>query len=307
MLDLASLRIFVHSAESGSFSQAARELHVTQPTISYRIKALEQEIGMELFERNGSSLQLTDAGKTLLPRARKLLYEAAKLHQIMESIQEHVSGDLRIACSTTTGKYVLSLLAARFCARHPEVHVSILRCISGDIAPIILAEEADLGVVSAEICAGKLECQEFFEDHIILIAPAGHPWNDDKQIEPWAITGQPFILREPSSGTRRVMLAELGKHDIGLDDMDIFLELGNAEAIVRTVEGGFGVSFVSKSAAEWALQIGSVIEVPVLDLDLRRKVYMVRKTLAAASRAAEAFWGFVHDPVNIDLLDTAAR
>jgi DNA-binding transcriptional LysR family regulator len=307
MLDLASLSIFVHSAESASFSQAARELHLTQPTVSYHIKILEQELGVELFDRNGTSLLLTDAGKTLLPRARKLLHDATELQQIMESIQEKVSGDLRIACSTTTGKYVLSQFAARFRVRHPEVKVSILRCTSADIVPILLEESADLGVVSYDLCGGKLECQEFFEDHIILIAPIGHIWNNGNPIEPWAITEQPFILREPSSGTRKVMLAELGGHDITLDDMNIFLEVGNAEAIVKTVEGGFGVSFISRCAADWALQLGSVAEIPLSGLDLRRKVYMVRKGLTVVNRAAEAFWGFVHDPMNIDLLQMAAR
>jgi DNA-binding transcriptional LysR family regulator len=103
------------------------------------------------------------------------------------------------------------------------------------------------------------------------------------------------------------MLAELGKYDIVLDDMNIFLEVGNAEAIVKTVEDGFGVSFVSRLAAAWALDRGSVVEVPVAGVDLRRKVFMVRKDIQEANRAMDAFWGFVHDPSNADLLSLAAK
>jgi len=102
-----------------------------------------------------------------------------------------------------------------------------------------------------------------------------------------------------------VLLAELGGHDIALEDMNIFLELGNAEAIVRTIEAGFGVSFVSRLAAAWALDRSTAVEVPVAGFDLRRKIHMVRNTIHPANRAVEAFWGFVHDPGNADLLRLA--
>ncbi|MBE0690300.1 MAG: hypothetical protein IH587_09295 [Anaerolineae bacterium] len=103
------------------------------------------------------------------------------------------------------------------------------------------------------------------------------------------------------------MLAELGKHDITLDNMDIFLEVGNAEAIVKTVEANFGVSFVSSLAAGWALAQGTVVEVPVVGFDLHRQIFMIRPDIHFANRAIEAFWSFVHDPINADLLRMAER
>ncbi len=144
--------------------------------------------------------------------------------------------------------------------------------------------------------------QEFFTDHIILIASANHPWAQRQSIEPGDLLGEPLVIREPTAGTRQVMLTELGKHDIHLDDLEIFLEVGNAEAIVETIAAGFGVSFVSRLAAACAVQRGMVVEIPVAGLDLQRKVYMVRKSLETSSRAQEVFWGFVHDPANADLL-----
>ena len=98
------------------------------------------------------------------------------------------------------------------------------------------------------------------------------------------------------------MLAEFGRHDIGLEDLDIFMEVSNAEAIVKTVEAGFGVSFVSRIAAECAIERGTIAQIPIKDFDLHRKIYMIRKTLHPANRALEAFWAFVHDPANVDLL-----
>ena len=307
MFDLERLRIFIYAAENMSFSAAAKELHLTQPTVSHHIKTLEKEIGQKLFDRAAGSLNLTEAGKLLLPWARKLIRESYELKKMMDSIEENIMGHLRIACSTTTGKYILPQFAARFHKRHPGVRVTIERCRSEGVASRILEEDSDLGVVSYDACGGKLECQEFFSDHIILIVPRDHPWATEDSIEPSRLLNESIILREPSSGTRKVMLAGLGKHDISIDNLDVFLEVGNAEAIVKAVEDGFGVAFISRLSAEWALRDGSVVVVPVSGLDLRRKIYMVRKEIQVPARPMEAFWGFVHDPSNADLLKMAEK
>lgn len=307
MLDLMRLTIFIHAASSKSFSQAAKELHITQPTVSHHIKALEQDIGKELFVRSGGGLQLTEAGRLLLPWARKLVRESIELQEMMASIEDKIIGHLTIACSTTTGKYILPQFAARFHTCHPGVRVTILACTSGDVIPHLIEEDANLGVVSYDACGGKLECQEFFSDHIVLIAPPDHEWASLDVIEPSDLVHAPFIVREASSGTRKVMLAEFGKHDISLDDMNVSLEVGNAEAIVKSVEAGVGVSFVSSLSAAWALRLNTVVEIPVAGFDLRRKIYMIRKQIQAPNRAVEAFWGFVHDPENKDLLMLAEK
>lgn len=307
MLDLVKLNVFLHAAEGLSFSNAARALHITQPTVSHHIKALENEIGADLFDRSGAQLHLTEAGRLLLPWARKLVRDSIELQEMMASIQETIVGQISIACSTTTGKYILPQFAARFHARHPGVHVKIHACTSGDVVPHLLEEGTNLGVVSYDACGGPMECQEFFLDHIVLIAPKGHPWSTRSNIDPSELLEVPFILREPSSGTRKVMLAELGGHDISLDEMNISLEVGNAEAIVKAVEAGFGVSFVSRLSAAWALKLGEVVEIPVEGFDLRRRIYMIRKHIQAPNRAVEAFWGFVHDSENEDLLRQAER
>lgn len=306
MIDLLRIQVFIHAAECLSFTRAAKELHVTQPSVSHQIKMLEKEIGKPLFHRGKGGLRLTEAGRLLLPWARNLLRESFELKQMMNSLQETVAGNLRISCSTTSGKYILPRLAARFHARHPDVQVKILSCGVENVVNEILQDEADVGVVSYDACGGKLVCQEFITDSVILIAPPGHPFTQRKMIDPEDLLEVPFILRTEGSGTRQVMLAELGKRDIAIADMQIFLELGNAEAIVKTVEAGFGVSFVSRLAADWALRCGSVAEVQVRDIKLRRRLYMVRKHFHVPDRVVESFWGFIHDKSNTDLIKLAA-
>lgn len=308
MIELAKLEAFIYAAESMSFSEAARHLQLTQPTISHRIKSLEQELGVLLFNRSGQNLTLTEAGRLLLPRAHKLIHQALETQEMIASLHDKIVGSLRVACSTTAGKYVLPQLAARFCQRYPGIQVSILACTPQHVIPRLLEGEANIAVVSSyDLCNQGFECQEFFTDHIALIVPSDHPWAGYQAVEPADLLQEPLLMREPTSGTRRVLLTELARHDITFDDLNPFLELGNAEAIVKTVEAGFGVSFVSTLAASWAVAQGSVTIVPVTGMHLKRTIYMIRRSLDTPYRPQEAFWGFVHDPSNADLLSMASQ
>ncbi|MCA9934535.1 MAG: LysR family transcriptional regulator [Ardenticatenaceae bacterium] len=306
MIDLMKLQAFIYAADNLSFSEAARLLHLTQPTVSHHIKTLEQDFGVELFDRSGYTPNLTEAGRLLLPWAHKLLRQANDIQEIMDSLQQKIVGHLRIACSTTAGKYILPQLAARFCQRYPGIRVSIMACTPEHIVPQLLEGEANLAVISSyDLCGNGLECQEFFNDFITLIVPAEHSWAMRQSVEPVDLLEEKIIFREPTSGTRRVLMTELAKHDIGLDDLNIFLELGNAEAIVKTVQAGFAISFVSTLAATWAVSQKQVVAVPVAGLKLQRKVYMVRRSLDTPNRPQEAFWSFIHHPSNSDLLRLA--
>ena len=242
----------------------------------------------------------------LLPYAHKLVHQANELQEMMASLQQEIAGHLRIACSTTSGKYILPRLAARFCQRFPGIRVSILACTPQHVIPQLLEGEANIAVVSSyDLCGDEQECQVFFKDMIALIVPAGHPWTLRDSLEPADLLEEQMIIREPTSGTRRVLMTELARYDIKFDDLNLLLELGNAEAIVGTVAGGFGVSFVSILAADWALKLGHVVAVPMAGLELRRTIYMARWILDTPNRAQEAFWNFVHDPSNSDLLRLA--
>lgn len=302
MIDIVKLKTFLRAAESLSFSETAKQLHLSQPTVSNQIKILERELGVELFTRSNTGLQLTEGGRLLLPWARRLLHDSNNMHAMMASIQGDVLGELRIACSTTAGKYVLPQMAARFCRLHPGVKARILACTSEDITLRLLEDEAHIGVMSREIVDAGLESQQFFRDTITLIVPYNHRWALRKVIEPSELLEEELIMREESSGTRRVVLSELAKYDIGLNDLSIFMELGNAEAIVRTVAAGYGIAFVSTLASACPLERGNVIDIEVEGLQLKRTIYMARKADSSPHRPRDAFWGFIHAPENVDLI-----
>jgi DNA-binding transcriptional LysR family regulator len=305
MIDIQKVETFLAAAENLSLSDAAKHLHLSQPAVSHQIKVLEQELNVTLFTRSNAGLQLTEAGRLLLPWARRLLHDTNDLREMMSSLHGDIVGELRIACSTTAGKYILPQMAARFCQQYPGIKVRILACGPEQATLDLLGGEAHIGVVSSEIDDKGLESQEFFRDTITLIVPANHRWAMRKTIEPTEILEEKIIMREETSGTRRVVLTELAKHDISLDDLDVFMELGNAEAIVRTVAAGYGISFVSTLASACPLERGNVIDLPVNGLTLQRRVYMVRKRISDPHRPRDVFWSFIHDPSNADLLRMA--
>jgi DNA-binding transcriptional LysR family regulator len=302
-MDIRRIEVFLRAAESSSLTEAAKRMHLSQPAVSHQIKLLEKELDVRLFVRSNTGLKLTDAGHLLLPWARRLLRDTSELKDMMSSLQSDVVGDLRISCSSTSGRYVLPLLVARFCKRYPEVRLRILSCGAENAMQHLLEGESHVGIVSSEVFSSELESQEFFRDTISLIVPAEHPWAKRKSIDASELVKEPMVLREKTAGTRRVMMAEFAKFDISLEDMNIFLEVGNVEAVLEVVAEGYGVSFVSDLASYYLRALGRVVKVRVEEMSMRRTNYMVRKRIAESHRARDVFWGFIHAPENADLLD----
>lgn len=301
-MDIESLRILIDASQTLNFSETARRIHVSQSTVSKHILNLEIQLNVTIFDRNGPRLQLTEAGKATIPLAKKLVNECEQFQQMVSTINEDVIGPLQIACSTATGKYVLPMLAVRFRERFPSVDISMLACQPDDVESFLKDDQVDLAVVSFEIPNPNLECQVFFYDQIIMIAPPDHPLTLLSDIQPDDIVRLDMLLREPTSGTRRTLLSALAAHDISSKDLNIILELGNAEAIVSTVALGIGIAFVSRASANFALKAGDVVKVEIPMFSLNRKICMLRKKMGLSSRVADVFWSFIHEPENVELI-----
>ena len=302
MLDINRLNVFIQVAATQSCSEAAKRLHLSQPTVSKHIQNLEAELNVKLFEHESAQFRITIAGMTLLPWARKMVRQSIQVQEMMQSMQGSIVGQLRIACTTTAGKYILPHLAARFRQHYPGVQVFIQPCVRQEMTSRLLSEDADLGVVSSEVRENDLECQYFFTDHISFIVPEKHPFSKRDFIEPAELLDLPIILREPSSGTRRTLQAELAKYDISFDEMNVLMEVGNAEAIVLAVAGNLGVSFVSRMASAYARVWGCVVDIPVEGMNLERRICIARRKLSHPNLVRDAFWSFIHSSENQDVL-----
>ncbi len=293
MLDLNALNTFIAVAECGNFSEAGRKLHLTQPAISQTITSLERHFGIRLFQRQGRVARLTEEGQVLEPAARELLAAASRLEETMASLQGDVIGEMVIGCSTTSGKYLLPGLIARFRRMFPRVRINVLVSSRDGVINRLLSGEVAFAVTSKKIDHHELEYREFFTDDVILVVPAGHRWARFGRVTPDDLLDEPVILREKSAGTYDVLMEGLRQHDISPDMLNVAMELGNAEAIEMAVEESIGIAFVSRLAAARGLELGRICEVKVDGMALSRKIFLTRSLKRASTRAQSEFWNFI--------------
>jgi DNA-binding transcriptional LysR family regulator len=293
MIDLNAIQTFLTVAELNSFSEAARRLNLSQPAISQTIHNLERQFGVELFVRKGRSVHLTEAGQLLQGLGRELLTNANRLEEMMNSVQGHVIGEMTVGCSTTSGKYLLPGLIARFRQRYPQLRINVSVTSRDSVIKKLISGDLLLGVSSKIIESSELEYKEFFTDDVILIVPANHRWASFRRIYPDDLLEEPIILREEVAGTSEVLMEGLRQHDILPGMLKVAMTLGNAEAIEMAVEEGLGISFVSRLAAARGLELGRIVEVEVEGMPLQRKIYLARNRRFPPTRAQAEFWAFV--------------
>jgi len=294
--NLNDIAVFLVACETKNFSQAVRQLHLSQPAISQTINNLEKHFETKLFIRKGRSIYLTEIGQALRPMAQELVSAARRMEESVFSLQGEVIGEFEIGCSTASGKYLLPSLIAKFRQIYPLVRINVLVTSRNSVIKKLISGEIAMGISSRRIDHRDLEYKDFFTDEVILIAPADHPWADYRRIYPDDLLDEPMILREESAGTLEVLKNGLLEHDISLDMLKVAMGLGNAEAIEIAVEEAIGVAFISRLAATRGLELGRIVEVEVEGMSLFRKIYLARNQRFPATRAQSEFWDFVHKP-----------
>ncbi|RME69870.1 MAG: LysR family transcriptional regulator [Chloroflexi bacterium] len=305
MLDVYELNVFLIAAETENFSEAARQLSLTQPAVSMQIRALEKKLGVELFHRAGRSLALTEQGRALIPLAREMINRAIQIEEAIESLKGEVVGHLKVGCSTTTGKYFLPQLAARFRSRFPGVQMTIYNHGRERVLSELCDGQVQLAVVSAAPMCREAEYRHFFVDHVVLVVPANHPWAQREVVAPEELRNAEFIMRDEQSGTREEVETMLHEVGLSIDDLKVVMEIGNSEAISMAVEEGIGVTFISRTVARRGIQLGRLKEVNVDGLSLRRDIYIAYSRRHPATQAQTEFWNFIQEPENVALLEQA--
>ena len=253
------LRLFRALADTGSVGAAARALHVSQPTASMQLREVSQALGLPLYEVISRKVRLTEAGQELARTARSIASEWDDLTQRIEGLRGGTRGRLRVAV-VSTAKYFVPRWLGSFCASHPGIEIS-LEVLNRDGVVARLREwRDDLYIMSRPPQDLDLEDHVLMPNPLRLVAPAGHPLAGQGPLALDALAGQPFILREPGSGTRLAVDAHFRQH--GYVPL-LRLELGSNEAIREAVAGGLGLSVLSHHALGPALGDGSLVELPV--------------------------------------------
>lgn len=286
-MNIAQVRTFLSVVEHGSFSAAARAMSLSQPAVTMQLQSLEADVGATLLDRKYRKVELTEAGKALLPFARKMIEDVEAAREEIARLSESVTGRLRLAASTTPGQYVLPGLLGQFLAGHNMVTISLRVMDTSEVVEAVESGEADLGVTGAEIRGAKVSHERLGTDELVLICSPTHRFTVNAPVDLTEVVSEPFVMREEGSGTRLVMESELALADIEPGDIHVITELGTGEAIVNAVEGGLGVAVVSSWVAAKALKLGTVHRIDIAPFPVRRPFYVVspRGTMTRAARA----------------------
>ncbi|MDN5344553.1 MAG: hypothetical protein PWQ18_664 [Clostridia bacterium] len=288
---------FITTVEKGTLSAAAEELHLTQPGVSKQLQALEDYYGVRLLERRGREVRLTGAGEICYQHARAIARHLEQTQRELAELTRLVKGRLLLGASTTPGQYILPRMVGSFRREYPRVEVVVEIADTQEVIRRLQEGEIDLGVVGAGGRGRSLSYSRLVEDELVLIVQPGHHLAGASAATPADLKDEPLVWREAGSGTRRVVEERLQKAGFTVDPGQVVMELGSTEAIVSAVEAGLGISLVTCWAVEKSVKLGRLVIVPLLGVNLKRDLYLVRRR-QPLSPAAEAFTGFLekHPP-----------
>jgi DNA-binding transcriptional LysR family regulator len=300
LLNIHQLSIFLAVADARSYTQAARRLHLTQPAVSHQVKGLEKQLGLRLFQRKGQRMELTEAGRALLPAAQQLVDFINRAEASIQRLQYPMPGTLHIGCGTDAGEYVIPKLIGAFRRENPDININVK---TGDCTTVLRSlqdMEIDVGLVGFRPRGKGLQSRKLFNDHMVLIVPARHPWAKRESVAPEELRQATLIVRQDGSGLHQTILEGLERHGVSWDELRVFMEVGGTGLVELAVGAGLGVSLISSLAAR--RYPGRIRAIRIDGLNLACEVYMVRNLHQVASHANLKFWEFIQSPRAAELI-----
>jgi DNA-binding transcriptional LysR family regulator len=274
--DLRQLEIFCRVVEQGSFTRAAAEVHLAQASVSERIANLERAVGARLLDRLGRKAVPTAVGRRLYERALALLATKREICLELEELLGVEQGILVVGASTIPGEYIMPERIARFRERHPGVLVRVLAGDTAGVVELVAAGEVEAGFVGSMVDSGSVRFEPIWGDELVLAVPARHRLARRKTARLEQLLGEPFVAREPGSGTRRTLERALAESRSAEPiELQVVAELGSTAAVKQAVIQGLGVSILSRRALEIEVRAGAIRALGIPELSLGRHVYLV--------------------------------
>ena len=270
-ITLRQLEVFAEVLKSGSTTQASVVLSLSQSAVSASLADIENQLGVQLFDRVGKRLVINEHGRLLYPKALALLEQAGEIERLFN----HDNGSLRIGASSTIGNYMLPAMLAEYRLDFPATPLELNVGNTNDVINAVADFRVDLGLIEGPCLDDEL---------VVFVAPenplATHPVTLD------ALAREPWILRERGSGTREVLDHLLLPQ---LPDFNLVMELGNSEAIKHAVRHGIGISCLSRRVIAEQLSSGTLVEIPLPVGPLVRKLYLIHHRQKHISSALSRF------------------
>ena len=269
------LKVFRTVAERLNFRKAAERLLLTQPAVTLQIQALENDLGVRLFDRTAGRITLTRQGTILLNYANKLAALAAEAERELAAEETEVSGELSFGVSTTIAQYVLPRLLQAFLAEYPRVQFLLRSGNTSEIVELLLEDKISIGLIEGPARDRGLRVEPFMEDELVLITSKKFPLERMSRTQLLACT---LLMREQGSGSRRVVENALEKGGFKLKTFGRVMDLDSTEAIKSGVEAGLGVGFVSRWAIAKELELNTLKVAHVAGLQILRSFSLITPT-----------------------------
>lgn len=292
-MNLDYLRTYIEVIKTGSFSEVARKLSISQPTVSFQIQKLERDLSVRLIDRSRKTIIMTEAGKRLLRFAEFVEEERARLLDDVEQLREEVVGDLVITASTVPGEFLIPAILSEFKVQHPAVGIRVAVSDSLTVINDVQNGAYEVGFCGAMPEGRDLESFKIAEDEIVLIVFPEHPFANRPEVSPMELVGEPLIFREETSGTQRSVESQLLEAGFNLGQGAPKLILGTTQAVVSAVEEKAGIAFVSSLAIKKSCALGLVKVVELEGLRLRRDFFCIYREERIVSRLLGEFIAFV--------------
>ncbi len=285
---LPQLSVFEAVARLGSFTRAAEELYMAQPTVSVQIKKLGESIGLPLFDQVGRKIHLTDAGRMLYAACGELFATLSRVEDSFADLRGLNAGRLRLAVSTT-GKYFAPRMLAAYVQKHPGIEVALQIHNRQTLIERLLGNVDDLYIFANPPQDIDVVKQMILPNPLAVFARADHPLAKHKNITIERLAQEPFLIREPGSGTRIVAQEIFEKHGL---QPKVRMELSNNEAIKQAILAGLGVSIMSRYTLGLDIEQKQLVTLDVVGFPIERHWYFVYPVGKNLSLAAQAFMDF---------------
>jgi DNA-binding transcriptional LysR family regulator len=267
-LNLHHLRLFTAVVDNAGFTRAAKALRLSQPAISKSINELERQLHVQLLDRTGKSVVLTEAGRSLHARASELFGVERVAERELRELRGLKRGVLRVGASTTIATYLLPGYLGRFHLRHPGIRIRTTSANTRAVLRALLEFRVDVALVEGPISHPRVEVIPWLDDELVVIANPHHPLIG-RRVDVTMLAEQQFLVREPGSGTREVSEHALALHGVRLRNSNS-MRVGGTEAIKQAVAAGLGLAIVSRAAAADQLALEKISILAVDGLVIRR-------------------------------------
>lgn len=274
-MDLRRLEAFSKVYQLRSFSKAAQELFLSQPTVSAHIATLEEELGSRLFDRIGKTILPTKIGIALYGYTEEILRLVERAQSEIKLLQNKVVGELYLGASTIPANYILPHILAQFRKDNPAVRIDLKVGDSSEVLEAIREGRLDLGVVGAQDTHPDFEFTPIMRDELVLIASKESGIEKRSSLSSKELQALPWVMREKGSGTRKSIEEGLARLQLGVQDLNVAATVHSTEGMLKCVRSGLGVSITSRLAAEDQLSSGELMQFQVPELELKRCFYVV--------------------------------